>query len=281
MKTTNPDYYGMYVVVENLAGYASTRATLPPVDLSSFKEGAIAAVDSAGNLYVYPSAGGADLWDRTWISAGWKDATQIEVADWNSDGVQDIVAKRKNGNLTVSYGQPGGGLSAARIIGAGGWSGFDIEVAAFRRADKYPGIIARNIADGKLYYYTNPSGGAHGSRTKIGSYFKGLETFALDYDADGKMDLIARTPTGTGQLKLYRSNGAGTFYSETRKVIRTSGWNKMAHLSSITDHLGTGEAGILAREKSGDLRYFKVTRNKVQSGIYIGRGGWDTLLLGS
>jgi hypothetical protein len=281
MKTTDPDYYGMYVVVENLAGYASTRATLPEVDLSSVHEGDIAAVDGSGYLYVYPSAGGGDLWDRTYLSAGWEDAVQIEVADWNSDGVQDIVAKRKNGTLVVSYGQESGGLAAPRTVGSTSWLGLDIEVTRWKRSDQYPGILARSLADGKLYYYPNTNGSSYGARSQVGTGFKGLSTLTLDYDVDGKMDLIARTKTGTGQLKLYRSNGSGKFISETRKVIRTSGWNKMTHLSSISGHLGSGSNGILAMEKSGNLRYFPVTRNKVGSGITIGRGGWETLRLGS
>ncbi|NKX50258.1 VCBS repeat-containing protein, partial [Arthrobacter deserti] len=139
----------------------------------------------------------------------------------------------------------------------------------------------RELSSGKVYYYANTTGSSYGSRTQVGTGFKGVSTFTLDYDADGRMDLVARTKTGTGQLKLYRSNGSGRFISEPRKVIRTSGWNKMIHLSSITNHLGDGGQGILARESSGNLRYFKVTRNKVHAGAYIGRGGWETLRLGS
>lgn len=281
MKTTNPDYHGMYVVVQNLAGYPATRATLPQVDLSPFREGDIAAVDGAGNLYAYPSAGGEDVWDRTWISSGWKDAAQVEIADWNSDGIQDVVARRTNGNLTVSYGQLLGGLAVPRTIGYGGWSGFDIEVTRWKKADKFPGIIAIETASGKAYYYANPSGGAHGARSYLGSGFRNAATFTLDYDADGGMDLIVRTTSGTGQLKLYRSNGTGKFISETRKVIGTSGWNKMAHLSTLPNHLGDGGSGFLARDTSGNIRYYKVTKNKIAAAVYIGRGGWETLRLGS
>ncbi|MFD1210898.1 CAP domain-containing protein [Arthrobacter sp. GCM10027362] len=286
MKTTNPDYHGMYLVVENLAGYADTRATLPEADtptadLSSIREGDIAAVDRSGHLYVYPSARGGDLWDRTYLSGGWKDAAQLEVADWNSDGIQDIVARWKNGKLTVHFGLAAGGLAAAKTVGARGWSGYDIEVAAFKRTDKYPGIIARNIASGKLYYYANPSGAGHGSRTQIGTGFKNLEVFTLDYDADGKMDLIARRSTGSGQLRLYRSNGNGRFLSESRTTVGSSGWNAMTHLSTMPNHLGDGGAGFLTRDKTGDLRYYRVTRNKIHPRVFIGRGGWDTLTLGS
>ncbi|MCG2623724.1 CAP domain-containing protein [Arthrobacter sp. I2-34] len=281
MKTTHPDYHGMYVVVENLAGYPATRATLPQVDLSSFREGDIAAVDAAGNLFAYPSAGGGDMWNRIWISSGWKDAAQIEVADWNADGIQDIVARRSNGNLTVSYGLVLGGLAAPRTIGFGGWSGFDIEVTRWMTADRFPGIIARELASGKAYYYANPSGGTHGARSYLGSGFKNSDTFTVDYDADGRMDLVARTAAGTGQLTLYRSNGAGAFLAETRRIIGSSGWNKITHLSTLPNHLGDGGAGFLARDTSGNIRYYKVTKNKTAAAVYIGRGGWESLKLGS
>ncbi|NKX56828.1 CAP domain-containing protein [Arthrobacter mobilis] len=281
MKTTHPDYHGMYVVVENLAGYPGTRADLPPADLSPVREGDVAAVDESGYLYVYPSALGGDLWNRTYLSSGWEDVIQLEVADWNSDGIQDIIARWSDGRLTVHYGQSSGGLSAATTIGSSGWSGYDVEATRWKKDEKHPGLIARHTASGRLYLYANPTGARHGSRTLIGTGFKGMETLTLDYDADGKMDLVARTATGTGQLKLYRSNGSGRFISGTRKIIRSSGFGKFTHLSTAPAHLGEGTTGILGREKSGDLRYFPVAPNKVRNGITIGVGGWDTLTLGS
>ncbi|NKX55339.1 CAP domain-containing protein [Arthrobacter mobilis] len=282
MKTTNPDYYGMYVVVENLAGYAQTRESLPPAEVPSIHEGDIAAVDGSGHLYIYPSAQGGDLWQRSYVSSGWEDALQVDIADWNADGVQDILATWRNGKLTVSYGEKGGGLAAPRTIGWGGWDSYDIEVAHWKRGYKRPGIVAKSLSSGRLYYYSNPAGGKPGARQQISTAsFKGLETFFLDYDDDGRMDMIARTGTGSGQFKLYRSNGAGRFKAEYRRIIGSSGWSAMTHLSVLPDHLGDGGTGFLTRDTAGNIRYYKVTRSRIHPAVYIGRGGWGSLMLGS
>ena len=111
--------------------------------------------------------------------------------------------------------------------------------------DAYPSVLALNRTDGNLYYYRNSAGRALAPRTLIGEGWQGLKTVSLDFDGDGRMDVLAQTPDGL--LKLYRSNGSGRFISEPRRVIGT-GWNGMDHISAITNHLGDGQSGILARD---------------------------------
>ncbi len=283
MKTTKSGWYGMYVVVANIAGYPETRAELPPhpgIDMASFKDGDIAAVDSAGNLYAYPTAFGGDLWRRSYIASGFRGALEVEVADWNADGIQDIVARWSSGKLTVHYGLARGGLAAARTVGSSGWANYDITVTDWKQGDLYPAIVAKNQSNGRLYYYNNPYGERHGSRLQIGaSGWANLEIFTLDFDYDSRMDLVAKTPRG--QLKLYRTHGNARFVSEYRRIIGASGWNTMHHLSSINNHLGNSRPGILARDKYGNLHHYPVSPNQVNRRSTIGQGGWDTLMLGS
>lgn len=282
VKTTRAGWAGMYVVAENLAGYPDTRETLPPaapVNTAVLAAGDIAGVDGHGYLYVYASARGGDLWNRKYISYGWRNVQQLEVADWNADGLQDLVAVWKNGKLTVSYGLPNGKLAPIRAIGSSGWAGYDINVSNWKSADAYPAVVARNKANGRLYYYKNSSGASLHNRVRIGTGWKNLDIFSLDYDGDGRQDLVART--SRGQLKLYRGNGVGTFASESRRIVGRSGWNAMNHLSAITNHLGDGQDGILARSTTGNLYYYPVTQNRINRRITIGVGGWNTLKVGS
>lgn len=281
-KTTHKDWYGMYAVVANIAGYEATRAKLPPhpgMDYASFQHGDIAAVDSAGRLYVYDSAKGHDLYKRRYVASGFKGVAQVEVADWNADGVLDVVARWKSGKLTAHFGKASGGVEKAATIGATGWGPYEITVAAWKQADTFPALLARNTVNGRLYYYPNPAGLKHGSRTQIGTGWKSLPIFTADIDGDAKMDVVARTTKG--QLKLYRSNGSGTFISESRRIIGSSGWNAMAHLSMIRDHLGDGKQGLLARDTRGNLYHYPVLANKLGKRAVIGVGGWQTLTIGS
>jgi len=278
VKTTKAGWSGMSVVVANLAGYASTRKTQPqPPPPPVANDGDVAAVDPAGNLYIYGAAGGGDLWQRSFISAGWAGTQQLEIVDFNSDGRQDIVAVWKSGALTVSYGQSNGTLAAARTIGAG-WSGYDIIATKWRTADRFPGLVAKHRASGDLFYYPSPNGLGFSPRLKIGTGWGSLKIIGTDFDGDGRADIAARNPAG--QLLLYRGSGTGGFISEARRVIGV-GWGGMTHLSGITNHLGTGGQGILARDGAGNLLHYPILANRFGARAQIGTGGWNTLLLGS
>ncbi|MGM0931638.1 MAG: CAP domain-containing protein [Actinomycetota bacterium] len=281
-KTTHKEWYGMTVAVANIAGYASTRAKLPPhpgMVRASFQHGDIAAVDSGGNLYVYDSAKGHDLYKRRYVASGFKGVAQVEVADWNADGVLDVLARWKAGKLTVHYGKPAGGLEKAATVGSSGWGNYDVTATQWKQADTYPTLLARNTVTGRLYHYTNPAGLKHGSRTNLGTGWKSLSIFTADIDGDAKMDVVAKTTLG--QLKLYRSNGAGKFVSESRRIIGSSGWNAMKHLSMIQNHLGDGKSGLLARDTRGNLYHYPILVNKLGKRATIGAGGWETLTIGS
>ena len=278
VRTTKAGWSGMTVVVANLAGYAASRAKQPqPAPGPVANDGDVAAVDPAGNLYVYGSARGGDLWQRKFVSAGWAGVQQLELADFNSDGFQDVIAVWKTGRLTVSYGQANGALKAALQIGAG-WGPYDIVVAKWRSADKFPGIVAKNRPSGELFYYPTPNGAAFSPRLKIGSGWGSLTIMGVDFDGDGHADLAARNPAG--QLLLYRGTGTGGFASEARRVIG-NGWDVMTHVSGITNHLGTNAEGILARDRAGNLLHYPLLPNRFGSRTQIGTGGWGPLVLGS
>ncbi|NKX53970.1 hypothetical protein [Arthrobacter mobilis] len=249
-----------------------------PIVLPKARAGDIAAVAPDGILYIYPSAKGGDLYERTYVSGGWGSSLTVEIADWNSDGYQDLVANWTDGRLTVDYGRKNGGFKRT-TLGTSGWQNNEIIVTRWKTTDEHPGIVARN-RNGRLYYYTNPAGGMYEPRKLASSTsWRGKELIALDFDQDNKMDLIAKTPEG--DLKLYRSNGKGRITSETRRFADKAGWNVMEHLSAIESHVTTGQAGILARDRKGNLYYYPVSGKKLQKRLTIGVGGWDMMKIGS
>ena len=66
-----------------------------------------------------------------------------------------------------------------------------------------------------------------------------------------------------------------------RKVIATSGWKAITHLSAAEGHLSPGAAGFLARGRKGNLYFYPVAGKKIQKRITVGVGGWDALKIGS
>lgn len=278
VKTTKSGWSGMSVVVANLAGYAASRAVQPkPAPVPVANNGDVAAVDPAGNLFVYGSAKGGDLWQRRFISAGWGGVQQLDIVDFNADGRQDIIAKWKDGRLTASYGQSNGTLAATVRIGTG-WGPYDMIATKWRSGDKYPGIVAKHRATGELFHYPSANGKGWLARTRIGTGWGPLTIVAVDFDGDGRTDLAARN--SAGQLLLYRGTGTGGFMGEPRKVIGT-GWNGMTHLSGISNHLGTNAWGVLARDGAGNLHHYAILKGKFGTRSQIGTGGWSSLRLGS
>ncbi|WP_269939804.1 CAP domain-containing protein [Arthrobacter sp. HY1533] len=286
VQTTKSGWGGMRIVVANLAGYESSRVNQPqptptptptPGPVAVANDGDVAAIDSAGNLFIYGSANGADLWKRTFVSGGWAGVAQLELIDFNSDGRQDIVGKWADGRLTLSLGQANGTLAATRQIGWG-WGNFDIIATKWRMSDKYPGIVAKQRLSGELFHYASADGSALAMPSKIGVGWGPLTIIAVEFDGDGRTDLAARN--AAGQLILYRGNGVGGFMDEPRKVIGT-GWGSMTHLSGISNHLGTKAWGVLARDGAGNLHHYAILKDRFGTRSQIGTGGWQTLLLGS
>ncbi|MEV8143671.1 CAP domain-containing protein [Specibacter sp. NPDC078709] len=296
IKTSKAGWSGMTVVAGNLARYPAktptpapttpvapaptpTPAPTTPAPSSGpvLAAGDVAAVNSASDLYAYPSAKGGDLWKSKFISAGWSGVQQLTVVDYNNDGRQDLVAVWADGRLTASFGQANGTLKAAQKIGSG-WGPFEVVITKWKSGSVYPSIVAKSRTTGQLFLYPNLDGIRFGARQQIGNGWGSLTIIAADFDGDKKQDLLART--SAGKLLLYRGNGSGGFISEARRVVGT-GWGSMTHLSGIANHVGAGSYGVLARSNNGNLLYYPILRNSWGSKLQIGTGGWSALKLGS
>lgn len=260
---TTKTRYGMYGTanlfryaqnpVETYASPADYFAGRPPATAApsvapAARPGDMLAVDGSGTLWNYGNR--ATTGRRALASSGWSPVKSVFVTDWNADGIQDVVAQWKAGNLTVSYGTSAGTLSSTKVIGTG-WGSYEVSVAKYNRADKFPSLIAKDTA-GYIWQYTNPAGSAPGYRVLKGSGWKYLQVNVLDWDKDGNMDIIAKNTAGS--LLLYRTNGSGTFINEARKMIG-SGWSPY-HMESANGYAGAGTQGVLAKDSKGNLYYY-------------------------
>ena len=267
---TSGPYKGYHQVVANLAAYPSS-ITPSPVPIQNGK--VLKTIDPAGKLWSYSAPGNTTLGSRSEVGAGWGGAKQILSVDWNSDGILDIVTRWGNGYLTMYAGIGGDDYKAPINIGTG-WQDYDITATKLRTTDKYPGLVARNVAEGNLYYYSNPSGAAHGSRTQIGNggWTPMTEINAMDWDNNGTMDLIVRNPAG--QLMLYRTNGSGAILDEARPVV-DFGWNIFESINAVPDFAYPGSVGVIAQTPAGELNYYPIVNGKFSAPTIIGLYGWN------
>jgi hypothetical protein len=263
-----PSDHNMIIVKAGLPPVIAPEP-VPPIETAPTF---LKAVDTAGKLWSYKAAG--DLGARTEVGPGYKDAKQILSVDWNSDGVLDMVSRWANGTLTMHQGLGGDKYAAPVTIGSGGWQNYDINATKLKKTDKYPGLVARNVVEGNLYYYSNPSGGSHGSRVRIGTggWTPMTEINAMDWNNDGNMDLIVRN--SAGKLLLYRTNGAGVILDEARPVV-DFGWEIFSSINAVPDFTAPGSAGFMGQTPAGKMIYYPVSNGKIGAPKVVGLGGWS------
>jgi len=193
-----------------------------------------------GTLWLYPGNGTRGQMNqnlRTTILSGWNDFTPFGVADWDSDGHMDILARQDY----AGNGDPANGLYWYRGNGTtvgerkpiqSGWSGFTpFGVADFNK-DGHPDVIARQDYAGNgdsadnLYMYPGDGKNA-GSRKKIDDQtWHNMKPFAVtDWDSDGKQDVIARQDFHWGGVlpgSLWVYPGNGTAFNQRAALVTNS-----------------------------------------------------------
>ncbi|WP_395398579.1 CAP domain-containing protein [Arthrobacter sp. UC242_113] len=271
------------VYAEALPGYSVTGnltwahtfppPAAPPVAPTIKSQDSVLAIDSAGTLWNYGNLKTA----RVRIGAGWSIFSDIHVTDWNRDGYFDILGKAKAGQLYLYRALPGGGF-VRETIGAGGWQNYTIDVGSWKTADRFPSIVAKHVATGKLYHYANTLGKAPSAGVQISAGWLKLDISLLDWNRDGAMDIVARN--ASGQLVLYRTNGRGAFIAENRAVIG-AGWQGFTSLTVARGLGGVGTQGLLARSKSGALLYYQANESAWDAPRTLGTRGWEPYVIGN
>ncbi|KRF08720.1 hypothetical protein ASH00_03200 [Arthrobacter sp. Soil782] len=252
----------------------------PPAPTPSIRAGDLIAFDTDGKLWDYRPSG-ETTWSRHQIGSGWNVMRDLKTVDWNQDYIEDIIAVGKNGDLHLYLGKREGGFIRTTI--GTGWGSYDISVGQWKVSDEYPSIIAVNLDTEILYNYPNLSGGALSPRVIEGrGWSRSLQHQLLDYDFDGKADILAQQ-SATGKLLRYRTDGNGNFINEPRPVVGT-GWSVMNEVAAYSGYQGDGlicncptqitHPGLLARTHDGILYYYGLWDGKWSTPDRIGTG-WN------
>ncbi|MCU6481051.1 hypothetical protein [Arthrobacter sp. A2-55] len=228
----------------------------------------------SGLLFDVPAAGAEKSGPARQIGHGFTNIRDMHVTDWNSDGVLDLLVQWNSGRVNVYLGA-GGGLAYGPVIASQGWQGVTLTVGKWSTKAPYPWLVGTNSAGG-LYYWANPHGTTVQTAVKIGNGWTGLKITQLDFDADGRPDLLVRQTSGA--MLLYRGNGTGQIVYETRRVIG-SGWQGYDALSPVFGFARPGSRGLVARNISTGTRYYY----PVYTGYWGPRialsGNWQKLTL--
>jgi hypothetical protein len=131
--------------------------------------------DVTGDLWLYPgqSVRGYSTTQRVQIGNGWNGYSSFEVADWDRDGHQDVVARENStANLWLYPGQSRRGPSTTPRVQIGnGWAGYTSFATADWDRDGHQDVVARQDANGDLWLYPGQSVRGYSStqRVKIGN----------------------------------------------------------------------------------------------------------------
>ena len=78
-------------------------------------------------------------------------------------------------------------------------------------------------------------------------------------------------------MTLFRSNGSGTFISESRRQLGT-GWSAMNSISPARGFTASGSTGLLARDTTGALSYYPLATGVLGAKKALATG-WNTILI--
>ncbi|GGE85002.1 CAP domain-containing protein [Mycetocola zhadangensis] len=277
------DSNGRLYYTQNFATYPASAVPAPPTaspgtpapsSASIRNAGDVVVIDGAGSLWNYGKQGEIGAVAPTRIGTGWQGIKELHVTDWNSDGVQDLVAQRKSGTLSVYPGLKTGGFGTAFLIGSGGWGDVEVDIAKWKATDAYPSVLRKDGA-GALWLYPNAQGKGLSPRTAIASGWSGLTVKIVDFDKDGKQDVLATN--SAGDMLLYRTNGSGSFVNEPRPRIG-SGWSGFTAVV-LTGFAGADSAGIIAKDPAGRLLYYPIVAKAFGSPQVLGASGWGPMTL--
>jgi hypothetical protein len=245
--TTGVDAAGT-AMVPNSGWHAAVH--LACGDFTATGKAGVAAIDSAGNLWYYPSCGDGHFTGtrkRMWPDDSWKDVRAIVAGDFTGNGKTDLMALWTNGTLHRYPGRGDGTLAAGvQMPGGTTWSTVKAIAAGDFTGDGKADLVAI-WGDGTAHLYPGTTTGISGTSTELpnGTTWSTVKAIAAgDFTGDGKTDLLAIW--GNGTLHLYAGTGNAAGINGTAKVIWPDNTWGSVRFFAAGDVLGDRKPSVVA-----------------------------------
>lgn len=202
-------------------GWNTYRQVVSPGDLTGDRRADVLAVTATGDAWLYKGTGTGRLLSRVLVARGWGVYTDLVTpGDWSGDRKLDVLARKANGELWLLTGNGTGGFSGARRIGTGWQMYAQMITPGDVTGDGRVDLLGRTPA-GLLYLYrgTGTTSGTTVGYERGTVVSRGWQVFNTvlsvgDLSGDGRVDLLARTPSNANYL--YAGTGKGTFAAAKR-----------------------------------------------------------------
>ncbi|MET9414584.1 VCBS repeat-containing protein [Streptomyces klenkii] len=173
---------------------------------------------SDGHALVYWGKGDGGYTNPTDLGAGWDQYDAITgVGDINSNGVPDLMVRRKSdGHALIYWGKGDGGYTNPTDLGAG-WDQYDtITGVGDINSNGVPDLMVRRKSDGHALIYWGKGDGGYTNPTDLGAGWDQYDTITGvgDINSNGVPDLMVRRKSD-GHALVYWGKGDGGYTNPT------------------------------------------------------------------
>jgi hypothetical protein len=155
-------------------------------------------------------------------------AVDLDTADVNSDGIDDLVVADGGGKRLLWYGGSSNGVTAPWLVSTGGLSPTSVAAGDFNRDGHAD--LSWTTANTISRAYSNNGSGYSWSIAGLGSMSGILGIQRADIDSDGDDDLLAHS---TSTLRFYKNDGSGGGWLPENIETDQSGISAMAAGQSV------------------------------------------------
>ena len=232
------------------------------------------AVSSSGGIELRRSNGAGGYGTPFAIlTSGYADAKSVHIADWNGNGIFDLVSNHTDGSLRVRYGLPAGGFEPFVTISASGWANRRITVGQWNYAYSRPAVISIDTAGDMVMWQVSTSLGLNAPK-KLGSGWKVQQFAILDKNYNESPGMLVKDGAGL----FWYPNTAIMNQSSTRETLAGGGFSGSARFTVVKKHRYNYN-GVVWHENNGTLRYISNVSGKM-SGILNYGITWTNYRLG-
>ncbi|MFV0253062.1 MAG: FG-GAP-like repeat-containing protein [Beutenbergiaceae bacterium] len=216
-------------------------------------------------------------WSAARIGSGWSRSRTVGAADFDGDGLGDLILIDAYGRMWLYPGKAAGGVSAAQRSQIGnGWKSFSAVLGGVDwDRDGHVDLLARRTDGGLWLYRGNGRGGFLGWE-KVGVGWTSMtQMVTVDAFVSGRPALLARDSRGA--VWAYPADGRGGFTAR----VSVPGMGQVRLATGVRDATGDGTGDLMGVDSTGRLGLYPGAGNgTIATGSAVPFGqGWSKAIL--